>query len=329
MTLVLSFTSPALVVHSSDRRVTATARHGRSWVHSPVENKTIIFRGKDAVGVIGYTGFAYVKRQPTDQWLANVLAPQPAGQPQLGEFAFGGRGIGPARLKTLIHRLREAIRSEASFSAKPGLTILVSGYRQRRKKVIPFALELNSLKPSCVQWSQMRLPRSPREFVGFASVGDALPPSEIMSDFEKGCAASAHEDLATKVREGLVAATRARARKSALVGSDLMLVTIPHPSIERKIYWRYEADEQRMEEMIVRNGKAIKFPAIYTPWILTVDSVTCPGNGTGGWTMQASDYEIFCDTPNVKTSAGDGVIEDEQGNFLAVFGHQRRRPPPA
>src|SRR3546814_10049493 len=85
MTLVLTAMTPRYVVQAADRLLTKGAA-----VHDAMANKTIIYRTRDGVMVLSYSGIAYLSRQPMDEWIAEQLWGDAIGR--------GPDGCGPAAM---------------------------------------------------------------------------------------------------------------------------------------------------------------------------------------------------------------------------------------
>lgn len=316
MTLILSITTPHASVHASDRRVTMAAPRATPRIYSPLENKTIIFVAADAVGTIGFTGIAFVGQQPTDQWLANVLAPQPEGAPPLGSFAFGSGGLGRAKLRTIIWRLAEAMAKLPWSMRKYGLTVQVAGYRIRRRRSVPFCAEVvwEGRAPKIDGW--MRLPRTRQQRSIVAQVGDGWPISRASKALADYAEATGRKDVEA-IRLAAVEAIRERASETTTVGSDLMTVVVPNPIASREIVWRFEP-EALHQAAIIGPTTNEKFEATYSPWIITPGSVSCPSIGIGGMDVHSDGFVIRC---------GNEIAPRAKGLVLGMS-HQRRGPPP-
>ncbi|MCP1469862.1 hypothetical protein J3E64_001544 [Sphingobium sp. OAS761] len=315
MTLILSITDIAAARHVSDRRVTLLGGTVPR-VHSPVENKTIIFLCKDAIGVIGYTGVAYIGSEPTDQWIANVLAPQPAG-PGLGEFAIGGKGLGSAKLQTLVWRLRNAVANAPLPLRARVLQIAISGYRIRRRRCLPFGLELvwNALGPKVS--GLMRQPRSLGQRTIVGQIGDGFVGDELRQHVIAGAEQNREENSDALLR-GMVHAVRARAAQTATVGGDVMTVLVPNPRLSRKVVWKFEPEADHPAVIEGRNFRRM-FSAVYSPWIICPDQVSCPMVATGGLEMQSCGWSFACGNE-------DARIPDSGIIFASSHHHRTRRP---
>lgn len=317
MTLVLAITTAATAFHVSDRQVTSFYANGASKVHSPVENKSLIFICKDAVGTIGYTGAAYIGKQPTDQWLANVLAPQPPGIPPLGDFVFGGGGMGAIRLQTLIWRLRTALAAAQLPLRARVLEVSLSGFRIRRHRSIPFQLELAWNRKGPRIGGLMRRPRALGERILVSEIGDVFPQGQVVEHIKAGASGSPEPE---PLLAGLMHAVRLRSTQTKTVGADLMTIVTPNPLRSREILWSFEPANAHMA-YVVGGKETIAFPAVYSPWILTPSSVHCPSVGTGGMETHAAGWTIRC--INQATAA-----TFPSGRVLFATSHQRRAPPP-
>jgi hypothetical protein len=104
MTMVLGLVIRAHAFHVSDRLVTQRTAEAVSEF-DPLANKTVIFRARDGVMTIGYSGRAYLDGVPTDVWIARSLtegnfAPQ-FGIGSASVSRHNWRHVGPA-----LERLR-------------------------------------------------------------------------------------------------------------------------------------------------------------------------------------------------------------------------------
>jgi hypothetical protein len=321
MTLILSINTPKAAVHASDRRVTRVGLGRSPAIYSPLENKTLIFLTDDAVGTMGFTGIAFIGEQPTDQWIANKIAPQPDGSPPLGSFVFGGRGFGRLRLRTIVRRLVLAMADLPWKLRKYGLAIQIGGYRIRRHRSVPFCIEIEwkGGAPAIDGW--MRLPRTRQQKTIVSQIGDGWSVSKTWQAMVDYAETTGRQDIEA-IREAAIATIRERAGETSTVGSDLMTVVVPNPLVSREIVWRFEPLDLH-EGAIVGPNIDYRFAAIYSPWIITPWSVACPSIGTGGGEIEAGGFTIRC--------GNDAVIIEGQRRGPRIFGaftHQRRMPAP-
>src|SRR2546426_11774173 len=90
MTLILAVTCPVYVFQVTDRLLTGLSVNKP---FDPMANKNLIYRARDAVASIAYTGRAYINPVPTDNWMAERLqgiSPLAGAEPPLG-IRLGGK----------------------------------------------------------------------------------------------------------------------------------------------------------------------------------------------------------------------------------------------
>lgn len=316
MTMIVNYASPQSVLHVSDRRVTAARPNQKPSVHSPVENKTIIFLIRDAVGVVGYTGSAYIGDTPTDQWIAETLAPH-TKMPNGDRFVASMGGRRSLRLNVLVWRLREALRSARLPPRARMITVSVAGYRIRRKYCVPFYMEI-SWPPS---WKRslfyMRMPSNKSQRILLAQVGAEMPSDELIEHI-RGQAEAARSNDNAVILKGITEAVRTNASRTPLVGSDLMTVEIPNPNVSQTITWRFEPSSKHNGQ-IVGPGVQIPFDAVYSPWIITPGATYAPSIGTGHFDIGCGNWAIRC--------GSDEAHPGRRGLLFAVSSQQRLRKP--
>lgn len=282
MTMILTAAGPT-VVHVGDRRVTRIDPRGRS-IHSPIENKSVIFLLKDAVGVLGYTGNAYVGTQTTDTWLAQLIA----GTIFQNQFAIR-QGMRPLEtLNAVLWRIRQAIAGGA-LGRKDRMTICIAGYRARRGYTVPFLVELSWPDKVGPDVFRVRMPAHPRGSC-LSQIGDGLPADELRDAMDLGAAAAPQTNCPPDIG-AFVQAVRTRATQSDSVGADLMAIRIPGPQ-SRRIEWKFVAASAHGG--IGPNGERLTNVS-YSPWIVTPASISAPSLAVGGhFNLVFGEWEIAC-----------------------------------
>lgn len=278
MTMILSVAGPT-VLQVSDRRVTRIDRNGKS-IHSPVENKSVAFLLRDAVGILGYTGDAYIGTKTTDTWLAELVA----GATFERQFAIrqGMRPIEP--LNSIMWRIRQAFPQ--ALGRKGRITVSMAGYRARRDYTVPFMVELHW--PRSVGPDEFHMRPSRRPFWPYISqIGDGLPADDLRVAMDRGAAnAPQAPDVGAFVQ-----AIRTRARQSDLVGADLMGIRIPSPT-SRRVEWKFMPASAH--NATGPNGELIT-DISYSPWIVTPGSIYAPSLAAGGhFTIRFGEWEFVC-----------------------------------
>ena len=113
MTLILTARLPHFIIQASDRWVTK-----RGAAHDVEANKSIIYRGKDGILTLAYSGIAYVGHQTTDHWLAEKICGE---SPHLN-WTTSGSVCGPkwrtlnAALRSITQGLDETYETDLPMS---------------------------------------------------------------------------------------------------------------------------------------------------------------------------------------------------------------------
>lgn len=279
MTLILSLTTPSAVCHASDRRVTLLRSDSSSSIHSTVENKSLIFICRDAVGILGYTGLAYIDCQPTDQWIASQLLRLPNEAPWLSGHMVSTVGIGALTLNTLVWRLHQALARLNLPREAPYLEIMGAGYRRRRSRTETFLVGIDR-NPSGVRLSsRMRSPRSRTDQVQLAQIGDGADGQEPWHHVNEGIRAANAGPWGFP--SALVHAIRERSKQTHTVGRDVMTVIIRN-SPPREITWHFHPSEPH-DAVLTLGERNFPVEAVYSPWILGPSIIWCPTVATLGF----------------------------------------------
>src|SRR5262245_25800559 len=107
MTLILALTCPFHVFQVTDRLLTNVLENKP---FDPMANKNVIYRARDAIVCLGYTGIAYINAVPTDNWIAAKLQGVPA---VVGNEPMGiSLGTGSSERWLDIGQTAELLRTE-------------------------------------------------------------------------------------------------------------------------------------------------------------------------------------------------------------------------
>lgn len=320
MTLILSLAAPGLVAQVSDRQVTRMQRGRPARIHSPVENKTIIFIVRDAVGVLGYTGSAYVDGRPTDEWLAMQIAQPSPSAPSRFAIQLGGKR--PRRLNDVIWRIRRALEG-GGLRRSEMIAICISGFRVRRHRTIPFLVEFGWPSGWISSELKMRRPTNKGRAWCLSQIGDIMPWDDLVPRFHRAVpeadAAGEHPFIGAMSR-----LVRSRAAVSELVGANLMAVTIPHPR-QRRVDWEFIPAEQHLAAMVSPN-QTLTFDAAYSPWIIAPGIICQPSVGTGHHSVHSGGWRI---APIERRAdvLPHSIREPGRRLFFAMSSQERTRPP--
>ncbi|WP_157960492.1 hypothetical protein [Marinimicrobium alkaliphilum] len=297
MTLILGAIAPNHAFHVSDRLV--TRRRGVTYqpfdTHS---NKTVVFRAKDAIVAIGYSGLAFIDGVPTDTWITNSLLGQRekeyASICSLADGSFKWSGINEA-LRRLKNDYEDAYRRFIRVEHKAGpqfFNIVGWMYDRRRRRHRPFHCEMVSdqsnpgrLKTYCGKHSwawhrQLMLQTTPNianEESKWAMENLAKKGLQSPSKFEKL----------------LVEVIRRVSQSTTTVGSICTCVRIC-PFSDKQVLIRFA--DPKTEGLIfpASTGKKKVTIEAYTPYIIAPPTVWAPSyvHGGDGWTQEAFGYKF-------------------------------------
>lgn len=263
MTLILTAACPLYVVQVSDRLVTAGSRQ-----HDGMANKTIVYRARDALVSIGYSGVAYVGDVPMDEWIAGVLwgGPPPRGpdgKRPAKSFAPPPivRDMGQA-----VADLERAIKalSLAAIDAH-GLYLTIAGWQRRRRGVRPVVIEIERRRRITT------LQRSPRHLSAgqefrLHSIGAHISAKELRARFaslrsERGLDCTI-EDVETRFVEVI----REASIREPGVGANLLSVVLPRPDLGRPMCRFLPAAPHAAR--VRTAGCDMMMPVSHSPWIV-------------------------------------------------------------
>lgn len=310
MTLVLGLLIRGHAFQVSDRLVTqAGDRAVREF--DPLANKTVIFRARDGVLAIGYSGRAYLDGLPTDVWIAQSLAARKFtlrfGMGLVDVSPTHWRHSGPTitRLRAdadaAIARLTE--RERDSYLQR--FQIIGIKFAKRTPKTRPLVCTIE--EPSygsalTVAYAAGHLPWDRKYYL----VTTPDMPSEDVDHLRSELKERANEGPDT-CEAILAASIRRVADRDATVGKDLMSIRIrswaPHVQIR---YLPFTSEASPSHEGL---------PLAYTPWIIAPPSVHSPALSNGGWSTKYLDWSVV------------GLPEQEGPARAMQRSHARRRYP--
>lgn len=286
MTLILTHVGGPTIIQVADRLVTRTGRE-----FDPLANKSVVFRARDALVAISYTGLAYLDRTPTDEWMAQHI---------IGETLMRGRrGDAPAmsRFGRLpqwldIGQTAELLRSnlESTFAGLGSLatyphTILIAGWHYGRRYTRPVAVRVTNRTNAPrfdVEWLLPRWWGLEGKSVLLADPVGNLPSQQFGEELlnrTHACRGSAVE-----VEMALVEAIRAVAVGTTVVGANCMRISLPRDPIEA-IRVAFDPAVPH-ETALVLSRRSHTMAAFYSPWLIGPSFVAAPSVLTGG-TMTA------------------------------------------
>jgi hypothetical protein len=291
MTLVLTVITPRYVVQAADRLLTK----GKA-VHDPVANKTIICSLKNAVIVLSYAGIAYLGRQPTDEWLAEILWG--------GAIGRGPDGAGPAALLmgqrpndwtidqavSVLKQKLDAIPQHVIN--RGGLYLSLAGWRVGREPPRSFVIEIERPRQARVATvcGTPRRTRPRREFV-IGRIGAFIAPRLLNAAFDRYRPSRTlnMED----VEQTFIETIRSVACKDRTVGPNVLCTMFP---IDGPAICRFHPATPHAARMAHAQGENV-IPVAHTPWIMSSGSVQAPQMSAGKSISDLDGYPLVLDAP--------------------------------
>jgi hypothetical protein len=339
VTQVISFVSPRYICQASDLLVSSTTSGKAIAPYDPKFSKNVIFVAKDALVSIGFTGLAYLRGRPTDEWIASVLA---------GESleAHGNRGFG-TRIRTEAGRYYPANWPDIGFALERLRSACALAFADLRRRGQQRELAAG-LFMSVVGWQwkwhwQHRTARShhlrpiicrlihDQVLGGFAleRIGrywgwetgqsrlEAVPrmPPEVLNGVVAATLKAQHPLKDSDIENALVDAIRNIAKEPQRgVSADCLSLSM-WPYGDPMVRIRYNA----LPVTNAKSGQTGVLPASYTGWIVSPTVI------------QAPQIMALSAGMNVRAQAEWVSIEYEGPRSISAvsgMGTRPRRPPP-
>lgn len=276
MTLVLSVSTMDYGLQVGDRLV---SKEGHP--HDPLANKSVVLRAADGLVALSYTGPAFLRQQPTDVWLADLLADGACGNSGGGFISYGAfpiKDLG-ASLILIAKRLRR-LRVFERHGGEVTAVGLQWNARRRSKLARPVLWHLHG-RSGTFQWHQLQ-PRPVAAWRGRIQV-NALGDWPF-SDAGGRALTSAIGKAAgwTEVESLLVAAIRRASRERPGTIGPHCMSTVLRPFSHPNALVRFHPEEAHL-------GRAFDqdVDVAFSPWLLAPDAVLASSAVVGG--MESED----------------------------------------
>jgi hypothetical protein len=250
MTLILTDLHQRFALQVSDR-LTSTAP-GVGWDRTA--NKAVVFRGRDGVISVAYSGSAYINGFPTDHWIAEQLVGE---QIRVRGFVPGPRELSDIGLA--MRRLAEAANDVRRWAVTTdfvagGFQWPVGAPHQARPVLWGVSKKNDPGGGKYVPGEAMSRWRG--GYFAAAPRGALLDLDGLRPDLSAAAARDDHETIEFKL---VAAVKRAAALPEAVVGGDCISVLLIPPDPARTRDWpiariRYYAESEH--------------PATFAPWII-------------------------------------------------------------
>jgi hypothetical protein len=316
MTLILTIANPAFVLQVSDRLVTVK-RGSAVGSHDPIANKTIVYRARDGLVSIGYSGIAYIGNLPTDEWIAQLLWGNPLPKTPDGRrpMSLGAQSnnwdVGYA-----TENLRKAIASlPAHAVGTSGLYLTIAGWQATHHGVRPVVVELERRMGS----APTNLNRSPRRWEKgednrLYAIGAQFDSEELWRRLAPFRAKGATPYNIENLEPVLVGFIRDISRKQCTVGANVLSVGLPRPGTGRPGCRFFPVAQHAVR--LVSSKIDMVVPVAHSPWVLGGGVLYPPSQESGEMIigLRGIEFEIH----GSKLPKG----------FLSLSSSIGRTPPP-
>ena len=313
MTCVLTVATPFYVVQVSERLVTRV-QAGRVRTFDAAANKTVVFRARDAVVTIGYSGLAFIGSLPTDEWIAETLCGTPLQR-------FEGHPVTSlgAKLKSVdIGRAGECLRAaisgvKGSDVDKHGLFLNLAGWQGAGIRARPVVVEISrrggetSVERSHRRWG----PQDNFRIYGIGADIQAVKHRTVFAQFRTSTGIKA---TAGQVEGVLIDLIRSESAANATVGSHLLSVLLTRPDIGLNAC-RFIPTQPHAARVVTAQSE-FEVTVAHTPWVIGPSLVHPPSLAVGMLHLNLGET----------TSSVNGAPPQ---NGLSVLNSALRRPSPS
>ncbi|WP_119417951.1 hypothetical protein [Desertibaculum subflavum] len=285
MTLLLGLHAGRYLLQTADRRLT----YDDGGVHDDASNKQIVYRLKDGLFLLAYTGDAGIRGIPTDCWIVEQLLQHRFSR----EGLIGIRGRNSLRGGYGQHfiRLRDALTAELNRSMafrRGGIEIVGLGMVGRNGWWAPVCFELARRGAHyAINWSMDRDWRLRAKWLrdrGPGSFTCVFAPSSnansLSGQLRRELRAHHQFDM-DGMEKSLVETTRSTSQVDPRVGKDVLAVAVCLPLEQMGIRIRFYPGE-------TESLGAGERPALYGPWMVGLSFIWAPQvlNVPQKWTFE-------------------------------------------
>lgn len=291
MTVIYSVSVPTYAIQVGDRRVT---RGGE--IQDEEANKGVVYLGPDGLISISYTGLAFVKGVPTDEWLVSTIT----GATDLVVDGRTPTHFGPIPRHPDVGHALELVREGLTSvmpSLDPGrrrlsLELDAVGWQWRRDSGCDLRRLLWNLKAEAGHGFTVTraIPRRGPRKVYLSSIGDdQLSDAEFR---ELAATAEANDADLDATEDALASAVELVAGRSCLVGPDSTAVAMPYPTIGwARVRFRSPSPATAM----TTTGDLVEVG--FVPWIVGGGLIAPPSAVIGQGELVLGSFRIRFDGP--------------------------------
>lgn len=333
MTLIATVATPLFVMQAGDRLLTRKIARDQYETYDANSNKSVIYEASDGLVTISYAGIAFIKGQPTDEWLAHSLHPSVGSMfddsPDPSAIGTGGNAyVEILSVSDVIKRLRTLLRNlDAKTVSHHGLVVTVAGWRHNETQ--PLLIEIRRFKASArmqVDGYRRKAGMKTNSVTSLVGSGHTdrvkVRLSDAWNEIHRNSLGKPCEDLnahMAAIRDVLTDVIRYASKTDQTVGSDVHIASLRRPQADRIVAETHFASATRhpayinlppingVERIVTVDDAAV------TGWVLTHGSTTAPSYLVGAWNINSAFASI--------TMNG----EQRQGNVGGFFQSIKRR----
>ncbi len=297
MTQIVSQLCRGFALQVEDRLVTKTVAGRAPTAFDALANNNVIYWARDAIVTMGYTGLAFVKELPTDDWIAATLT----GLDVTGNF---GVRNGPLPqwwdIGQAIDLLLQQLKASEIAAQKEYFELEIVGWQWKKGKRPlqgsrqPVPLGCSIRKPYGKDFEVKRLPRywywkTGAQFSASPEGGLSLSVAELRQLAER-----MHSLSESQYEQTIVDAIRlVAARNPDHVGPHCISILIAPPHIRALVRVTFFPQEIHTARVVGSKFASPEFPAAYTPWIVGSGMVSKPSVIIGqGWEIQMGPFTV-------------------------------------
>lgn len=316
MTLILTRSSKDYVLQVTDRLLTWS--NGKEF--DVVANKNVLYRARNGIVALAYTGLAYIAGVPTDQWIAETISgitfDRDRKPPAFSTGPVHVPDVGQSLIR-LQNRLQAAPvdRSLLSYWEATPFEIVLAGWQWSKRRCRPVVGRIS--KPAKTMETALEyLPRywhwDRSQEGGFKYTVVATPDSNLSlqaSTLVSGLA-NCFPDTAESIMH---AAIQEVSSSLPQVGPHCMSILIPTPSNCAARIRYLPSRGTAFANVTTAEGHIVATsPAAFTPWIVGPGLVMAPSVLAGEMSLVVDGFTVILEVPKLGDSSIQGALSSQQ-----------------
>jgi hypothetical protein len=318
MTQIVSQLCRGFALQVEDRLVTQIFEGRAPRKFDVLANKNVIYWARDAIVSMGYTGPAFVKNLPTDDWIAATLTGLDVSE------KFGWRS-GPLPrwwdIGQAVDLLCRELKTSEVAARRDYFELEVVGWQWKkgkrplvgRRQPVPFGCSIRKAYGKDFEVKRLARPwywKTGAQFSASPEGGLSLSVAELQQLAERMRSLDGGQ-----YEQAIVDAIRSVAARSPYVGPNCMSILIAPPHIRALARVTFFPQETHTARLVGARFVSSDYPAAYSPWIIGNGLVHKPSVFIGnGWEFHMGPFTVVLSG----FPAGPG--------FLGGMSSQRRPP---